>query len=245
MSDVTKFPYKAVMFDAADTLLQAPSAVSELQHFLAERNFHMEYDVVDQVVRSAIDTHYYGKKRDFHAVCSPESDRAFWVELYNTMFRHFDVQPQFHMAWSNALYDRFTSAAPYTLFDDVIPTLQKLQQLGVQVGVISNFAPTLKHIFFELGLDVSQFNVCIVSTEVGLEKPNPAIFNLALAQTGLQAEDVLYVGDHPINDVEAPLLVGMDAVRIKRYGYLKGDGITQFSSLFLSDIPYLRKGKRS
>ncbi|WP_216628251.1 HAD-IA family hydrolase [Paenibacillus germinis] len=43
------------------------------------------------------------------------------------------------------------------------------------------------------------FDPIIVSTEVGLEKPDPAIFQLALNMAG--PKDILYVGDHETIDV--------------------------------------------
>jgi putative hydrolase of the HAD superfamily len=235
--------YKAVLFDAADTLLQAPSAVSELQHFLAEHAFQMEQNRIEPVVRQAIDEHYYGKTVDLQATCTSESDRQFWVNVYRSMFRNWGVEDHLHMSWSNRLYDRFTSSAPYTFFDDVLPTMDRLLAMGIQVGVISNFAPTLRGIFVDLGMPVEKLNTLIVSTEVNLEKPNPAIFQFALDQIELDAKDILYVGDHPINDVEAPNLIGIDAVRIKRYDYQTGDGITRLAQLFEPTIPCLRKGK--
>jgi putative hydrolase of the HAD superfamily len=237
--------YKAVLFDAADTLLQAPSAVSELQHFLAEHAIHMEQEMIEPVVRQAIDEHYYGKTVDLQATCTPESDRQFWVNVYRSMFRNWGIEEHHHLSWSNRLYDRFTSSAPYTFFDDVLPTIERLQALGIEVGVISNFAPTLREIFIDLGMPIEKLNALIISTEVNVEKPNPAIFQLALTQTGLLADEILYVGDHPINDVEAPNLVGIDAVRIKRYTYQTGEGIAQFDQLFEPTIPCLRKGNRT
>ena len=76
------------------------------------------------------------------------------------------------------------------------------------------------------------FDPVLVSTEVGLEKPDPAIFQLALQMAGVEAEDVLYIGDHETNDIWAPNQVGIDAVRIIRYPYHHGDGIRSLLELF-------------
>ncbi|MNR13169.1 Phosphoglycolate phosphatase [compost metagenome] len=68
-----------------------------------------------------------------------------------------------------------------------------------------------------------------------MEKPDPAIFQLALQMAEIDAADVLYVGDHETNDVWAPNQVGIDAVRIIRYPYHTGDGIR--SLLELIQVP--------
>ena len=39
------------------------------------------------------------------------------------------------------------------------------------------------------------FDTVVISGEVGVKKPDPAIFRIALDQTGLQPQDVAFVGD--------------------------------------------------
>jgi putative hydrolase of the HAD superfamily len=41
----------------------------------------------------------------------------------------------------------------------------------------------------------------LVSEEVGVEKPDPTIFRLALERLGLEADEVLFVGDDPVRDI--------------------------------------------
>lgn len=64
------------------------------------------------------------------------------------------------------------------------------------LGLISNFDYP-SHIFAlvrELGLE-EFFDTVIVSGNVGIKKPDPRIFHLALEETGLQPEEAVYVGD--------------------------------------------------
>ena len=57
----------------------------------------------------------------------------------------------------------------------------------------------------------------IVSEESGYEKPDPRIFHDALAATGLAApEQVMFVGDNPIADIDGAKLFGMKAAWIRR-----------------------------
>ena len=116
-------------------------------------------------------------------VCSPESDREFWVNLYKYVLHKLGI----HEEWTeeeiytccHELYDIYTAPEYYELFDDVKPFLDGLKARGFRIGIISNFAPTLKAILEDKGI-LHDFDPVIVSTEVGLEKPDPAIFQLAL-----------------------------------------------------------------
>lgn len=55
----------------------------------------------------------------------------------------------------------------------------------------------------------------VVSAEVAVEKPDPAIFHAALAFAGCTPGDALMVGDHPANDIAGALGVGMPAVFVR------------------------------
>jgi len=60
------------------------------------------------------------------------------------------------------------------------------------------------------------FDVRVISGIEGLEKPDPAIFELAIARAGTRPERSVYVGDNPEFDVDPALAVGMFPVLIDR-----------------------------
>lgn len=55
----------------------------------------------------------------------------------------------------------------------------------------------------------------VISGEVGLEKPHPAIFQLALSSLGCEAGDALFVGDDPHGDIAGAAQVGMQTCWIR------------------------------
>lgn len=227
--------YKAIFFDVGDTLMTIPAARIILQQFLALRSLHREQDRIGTLFTEAFRTFYYGKQLNPDEVCSPESDRAFWMSIY----RHILEQLGAREEWTedeihrccHELYDEFTGPEHYRLFEDVQESLAELEGRGFRLGVVSNFAPTLRSILEDKGI-ARYFDPLIVSTEVGLEKPNPAIFKLALERSGLGPEEVLYVGDHDQNDIWAPNQAGIAAVKIIRYDYLQGAGIRTLKELW-------------
>jgi putative hydrolase of the HAD superfamily len=226
--------YKMIYFDVGDTLITIPEARIIMYQYLAARSFIRDENEIDRLFTEAFRLFYYGRQIEKAGTCTPESDRAFWMKLYDYILRHLGA----HEEWTedeihqccHELYDLFSSPECYQLFDDVKECLPKIRQLGLRMGIVSNFAPTLKGILEDKGI-LSYFDPVIVSTEVGLEKPDPAIFELALERSGLEAKDILYIGDHDRNDIWAPNQVGIDAVKIKRYDFHTGEGIRSLREL--------------
>jgi putative hydrolase of the HAD superfamily len=52
------------------------------------------------------------------------------------------------------------------------------------------------------------FRVVVLSSKVGLRKPNPEIYWLAARQMGVEPEKCAYLGDNPIRDVEGTRAAG-------------------------------------
>ncbi len=98
--------------------------------------------------------------------------------------------------------------------DGALELLADLRRAGLGVGVISH-GRTLKQAekLVRLGIaPLLDHNAVIISDEVGINKPNPKLFQLALRLGGYQAGETMYVGDHPQNDIAPPRSLGMIAV---------------------------------
>jgi len=95
--------------------------------------------------------------------------------------------------------------------------LQARRDAGLRLGVISNYEAWLEDLLLDLEL-TSLLSVRVVSGIEGVEKPDPAIFHLALQRVGLPASDVVYVGDVPDFDIDPAAAVGMFPVLIDRQG---------------------------
>ena len=61
------------------------------------------------------------------------------------------------------------------------------------------------------------FETVVDSHLVGVEKPNPEIFRLALKRMSLRAESTLYIGDLPEVDVKGARSAGLSAVLLDRH----------------------------
>jgi putative hydrolase of the HAD superfamily len=91
------------------------------------------------------------------------------------------------------------------------PALALARQAGLRTGVISNSNGTIRQILERLGL-LKLVDFALDSKEEGVEKPQPAIFERALARAGVGAAEAAYVGDLYSIDILGARRVGMTGV---------------------------------
>jgi HAD superfamily hydrolase (TIGR01509 family) len=107
----------------------------------------------------------------------------------------------------------------YVLYDDVIPTLEKLKKRGLIVGLITSLTKDMNLICSNLGL-ATYVDFVVTSKEVGANKPEPPIFLAALERAGVGASEAVYVGDQYETGVVGARGVGINPVLIDRYDLL-------------------------
>jgi len=105
------------------------------------------------------------------------------------------------------------------------PTLEQLKAANLGIGLISNWDHTARRVLEDTQL-ISYFDEIIISSEVGVEKPNSAIFDMALKKKNLLGSKCLYVGDNYYDDVIGSRKVGMHSLVINRFGSLGVEEIT-------------------
>ena len=110
-----------------------------------------------------------------------------------------------------------------TLYDDVVPTLQHLQSAGFKLAVVSNWEAPLDPLLERLGI-ADYFNAIVASHDVRVksEKPDPHLFNYALAAVGASAEEVVHVGDTYETDIVGAKNVGIRPILLDRDGTQSG-----------------------
>ncbi len=97
-------------------------------------------------------------------------------------------------------------------YPDVVPALDWLQQ-HFKLGIISNGNSYPD----ACGL-AGYFEFETFSFRCGVAKPNPAIFDLALAEAGWVPNSMIHVGDSLENDVACPQQAGIHAIWLNRTG---------------------------
>ncbi len=129
--------------------------------------------------------------------------------------------------------------AGWAMYADTVPCLDRLQNAGVLLGVLTNGdrAQQMQKINrFGLG---GYFHAIVCSSDLPYGKPHPGAFEAAAAALGRATADVLMVGDSLENDVRGALSAGLRAVLIDRDGgYTSGDDVTAIATLgeLLGDV---------
>jgi 2-haloalkanoic acid dehalogenase type II len=109
------------------------------------------------------------------------------------------------------------AAIRFRAFDDAAPALAELRALGLKLVCVSNWDVSLPRVLARCGLDGSLDGV-VTSAQAGARKPDPAIFAPALEIAGCSADEAVYVGDTPAEDVEGARAAGIHALLIDRAG---------------------------
>ena len=108
------------------------------------------------------------------------------------------------------------------LVPGAVEVLESISDRGLAIGLISDVAWGLPSEFplrdmQHFGLD-RYFDDMVFSTDVGLRKPHPKVFKIALSNLGVSAADAMYIGNSPFHDIKGAQGVGMKAV-LKRSVY--------------------------
>ncbi len=122
-------------------------------------------------------------------------------------------------------YDERLKTALNAFFQDYIESLELrphaeelLQKIKAtcKLGLISNFtyAPVVRESMHRLGIS-GYFDAVMVSQECGWRKPHSKIFTDALAQLQVKAQEAVFVGDNPSEDIKGAKEAGMRTVFVQ------------------------------
>ena len=109
------------------------------------------------------------------------------------------------------------AASNAKLYDDVVPTLERLRDAGLKLAIVSNWDTPLDPLTERLGI-AHYFDAIVASHDarVRSEKPDPHIFNYALAAIGVSAEETVHIGDTYEADIVGAEAVGIRPILLDR-----------------------------
>lgn len=216
---------KAVFFDFGGTLMDAES----------DRRAHLE--IVERVkARYSVEQSLDELVRRFeHALFAYSSERAKkWIraEKIITEFFQLLVGEKLDTRW---LWNTYFNAhkTHCKLFPDAKSTIEKMKELALHTGIISDIDD--EYFFFQtqqFSMD-GMFNSITTSDQVGVGKPNPKIFKVALAKAECDPGEAVYVGDSFEKDIVGARTVGMRTIWYRGSNPESADWVVQE----LSEIP--------
>jgi FMN phosphatase YigB (HAD superfamily) len=183
--------FRGVLLDWRGTLVLAPRFRPWIEAALTRLGRNSDAAAVDSVLsrlrsadRSAVDA------------AAVDTDAALHRAAYHSWFAAAGIDGDL----ADSLYAVECDASMNPFADDVGLLLVTLADAGVRIGVVSDIHFDLRPSFAEqpTGRGDTWFDLIdawILSYEVGVAKPDPSIFTTALERLGLDAHEVLMVGD--------------------------------------------------
>lgn len=189
---------QAILFDANGVLYHRPRKHRFLAAFLQDQNLPLPAADVLWQAKADLRAQHPGASRD---------------EQYNAVLNACGViDPQRYAAGRRALA---ADAETITLYDGVSATLHELRHHGFKIGVVTNSSATTAdklRWLHHAGLRV-RWDAFINSHDVGVRKPHPRIYQLALEQCDTHASSALFVG-HEIDELRGARAVGCATVML-------------------------------
>jgi len=221
----------AVFFDVGNTLLYPYPSVSVVVREVLESAGHdRDLQAIDDLL-PLVDAYYEDRYREDDTFWTNEQETSdIWVGMYSLLCRKLGIE-QDAEELARRVYDQFGHPRRWRAYDDVVPTLRRLRERGLKVGVISNWDLRLETVLAGLGIG-EMLDAVISSAAVGLHKPDPRIFELACERLSVDCADAVHVGDHHYADIIGARSVGMQAVLIDR----RGDGALEADIADLDEL---------
>jgi len=205
---------KAVIFDYVGTLVNCKSYTMEASREKLRKALVKEGFGVAETEFKAAYTTSHEKYRKVRYEELKEVTNAIWVaEALNEL--GFRVTSE----------DQRVKSALNVFFQDFLDTLElradakkliKKAKKQCKVGLISNFtyAPVIYASLRKLGID-KLFDVIVVSEENGWRKPSTHIFQNALGKLQVKAQEAVYIGDSPTEDMRGAEKAGLVTVFVQ------------------------------
>jgi HAD superfamily hydrolase (TIGR01549 family) len=201
---------KAVLFDVDFTLVKPGPDLGPDGYQLLGRRFGLELDPAryPEARAAAIETVERHPELDH--------DEEVWVLFTERIIRGMssgggDSDRAYECAVE--MTRGWEQAANFELFEDTLPVLAELRTHGLKIGLVSNTGRDLVAFVAHHALDV---DAALGSATHGKTKPHPTIFQAALDELGVSAEEAAMVGDSPEDDVEGARALGMRAFLVDR-----------------------------
>ncbi len=228
----------AVVFDLDHTLFDRYATLSEISYDMyrdfGEKLGEASREKLSSILVEADEKNIeYGFGRVYEYLCTRGVFRKLSENEYSVSFREYYeylVDCQF-----------LRHAVPYPFTKKV---LSQLREMGLKIGLLTNGPGEKGHErqmskLRLLGIE-NEFDEIVISCDVGVHKPDGRIFDIMTERMGVPPENMLYVGDHPLNDVDASRKAGYIPVWVRlRDTWMDGLEKCEYSVKDISELPQL------
>lgn len=206
---------RAIFFDAGNTLVY--HRLDERARDLTAAGFPADVEdfyAAERAAKQKLDLWLWPQ---IHKGEVPRAiDHYFWMEYLAALMNLLRVPEAEHARLVSLVYEGFRNVNNWSVVMPETPGyLASLKDRGYFLGVISNSGGQVEEQLRRLGLR-DYFQAIFDSAIVGVEKPHPEIFQMALASAKAAAKEAIFVGDTNATDVGGAQLAGLHGVLIDR-----------------------------
>jgi putative hydrolase of the HAD superfamily len=217
---------ETVLLDAGGVLLDLD--YSYLKRLIEARRIEVEVEALSRAevaARSEINRH----------VAEGGRVSEVWRDYFHLILNQVGVPTELHEAMIDSLWSAHERFGLWTVAIPGGPeAVQAMKDSGLRIGVVSNAEGRVEVDLAAAGYE-GMFETVVDSHVVGVEKPDPAIFKLALERMNAEAATAVFVGDVPSVDVVGARAAGLAPVLIDRHDLYTDWDVPRLKSI--TDVP--------
>ena len=214
-----------VFLDAGLTLVRARTPLADILREVAGDTAHDGVEGELLRVPRLVQRHLDERWHDESTWLTEKGVRKLFVEAYTDALAEQPMLTRERaQEIANQSYDAYQDPKHWAAFDDVTPALEALRERDIVTGVISDWGHGLEAILLELELG-HLLDFMVVSSRMRVSKPDPHVFNLALARAGLRPANAIHIGDSYKKDVLGARAAGISGIlldRTRQFGATSG-----------------------
>ncbi len=214
---------ETVLLDAGGVLLDLDYAY--LRRLLEARRFDASEEALSRaeaLARTEVDRRVRDGGRSAEA----------WRDYFRVLFNRAGAPPVILEELIDSLWEAHQRVGLWTVpVPGAVETVAKLASGGrYRLGVVSNAEGRVERDLISAGF-AGMFGAVVDSHVVGVEKPDPAIFRIALERLEARPESAVYLGDVPAIDVAGAVAAGIMPLLLDRHDLYPGVGVPRLRTI--------------
>ena len=154
-----------------------------------------------------------------------------WRDYFRVLLTRVGTPPDWTDEIIETLWEAHHRVGLWTVaIDGAVEAVRAVRAAGYRVGVVSNAEGRVERDLANAGY-AGMFEAVVDSHLVGVEKPDPAIFRIALERMNAAPETTVFVGDVPSVDVAGARAAGLRAILLDRHGLYEDSDAPRLSSM--------------
>ncbi|GBD99331.1 phosphoglycolate phosphatase [bacterium BMS3Abin07] len=217
---------RLLIFDFGGTLVRLyPSREDIISDFLASKELSVGISEITKACR-IVD---HCKRQSSISLKGEKAKEEFLLSINKEVFKVLGLYEN-AVHWSVELYNTFSQKKKWDVFEDTIPLLKEIEELGLAMAILANWDKNLESLVNTLSLNC-YFSHVSSSEQLAIEKPDPRIFYTFMRTCSFSPDEALYIGNDYELDAICARSAGVYPILIDRLEYWPYADCLRFKSL--------------